>query len=138
MHLRGSPLRFNIEEAKKQEGTSQGRKGVECAEGICGSRPRERCVLRMICAWGCVADARRGSSRRADMLDIAFGCRRISADIQNRILPIRICDNILASAKEGDARRLRCVIQKMMNYLKMDGQVAMMSVISLCGGVDVV
>lgn len=78
MHLRGSPLRFNIEEAKKQEGTSQGRKGVECAEGICGSRPRERCVLRMICAWGCVADARRGSSRRADMLYSLW----MSADIR--------------------------------------------------------
>ena len=41
------------------------------------------------------------------MLDIAFGCRRISADIQNRILPMRICDNTLAFAKEGDARRVK-------------------------------
>ena len=59
----------------------------------------------MICAWGCVAGARRGSSRRADMLDIAFGCRRISADIQSRILSIRICDNTLAFAKGGECGR---------------------------------
>ena len=39
------------------------------------------------------------------MLEIAFGCRRISADIQKRILPMRICDNTLAFAKEGDAVR---------------------------------
>ena len=33
------------------------------------------------------------------------GGLRISADIQNRILPIRICDNTLAFAKEGDVER---------------------------------
>lgn len=62
----------------------------------------------------------------------------ISADIQIRILRIGMCDNTLALAKEGDARRVRCMIQKMMNYLKVDGRVAMTSVISLCDCVVVV
>ena len=33
------------------------------------------------------------------------GGLRISADIQNHILPMRICDNTLAFAKEGDVER---------------------------------
>lgn len=33
------------------------------------------------------------------------GGLRISADIQNRILPMRICDNTLAFAKEGAVER---------------------------------
>ena len=33
------------------------------------------------------------------------GGLRISADIQNRVLPMRICDNTLAFAKEGDVER---------------------------------
>lgn len=49
-----------------------------------------------------------------------------------------MCDNTLALAKEGDARRVRCMIQKVMNYLKVDGRVAITSVISLCDCVVVV
>ena len=45
----------------------------------------------------------------------------ISTDIRNRILPMRICDNTLAFAKEGDVRRVRCTIRKMTSCSKKDG-----------------
>lgn len=65
MHLRGSPLRFNIEEAKKRRVLP---KGVKANWHTCHG------------LW-------------------------MSADIQNRILAHKICDNTLAFAKEGDAVR---------------------------------
>ena len=65
MHLRGSPLRFNIEEAKNRRLLP---KGVKANWRACHG------------LW-------------------------MSADIQNRILALKICDNTLAFTKEGDAVR---------------------------------